>query len=733
MHLVQPVAWVVALGTLLVVVGLLARGLRRHGLSRLGPANMVTLTRATLSCAVAGLVVESFTSMTSARVITVLAGVALVLDAVDGWVARRLRSATPLGARFDMETDALLILVLSLYVAHSLGWWVLLMGLARYLLLGAQVVWPLLRGEVPPRRWRKVVAATQAVVLVVAASGLLAPAVTIAALVCALGLLVLSFGTEVSERLTGESAAAPILSGLALVLVWVALAAPSVGTDLSPWLLVRVPVEGLVLVAVVLVLPHRWGGWLAVPFGLLAATLLLLKTLNIGFTAVLDRPFSIVGDRGYLGMAIGVLADSVGRRMAVLVAVLTGCLALALLVLVPLATRRVCRLAQRHRHPAFGLVAGLAALSLLLGGLSSTSAQLAVNQARAVRADLEDHAVFEREIAADAYAGVPGDQLLQGLRGKDVLLLFVESYGRSAVQDSSFSPGINAVLDGSTRRLQVAGYQSRSAFLTSPTFGAASWLAHATTQAGVWVDSQRRYDQLISSDRLTLTGAFHRAGWHTAFDVPANTRDWPEGKDFYGFDTLYDARNVGYRGPTFGYATMPDQYTLSHFRTEELLPAHRPPVMAEIDLVSSHHPWAPLPRLVPWDSVGDGSVFEGMPEQGDSMEEVFSDPDRVRQAYGQSIEYSLDAVVSFLTTYQDDDLVVLMLGDHQPHHFVSGDDPGHDVPVTVIARDPAVMARIADWGWSPGMRPASEAPVWRMDSVRDRFLNAFSGLAPSSR
>ena len=148
------------------------------------------------------------------------------------------------------------------------------------------------------------------------------------------------------------------------------------------------------------------------------------------------------------------------------------------------------------------------------------------------------------------------------------------------------------------------------------------------------MNSQRRYDQLIATDRLTLTGAFHRAGWRTVFDVPPNTRDWPEGADFYGFDTLYDARNVGYRGPKFGYASMPDQYTLSHFREQELLPRTGSPVMAEIDLVSSHHPWAPLPRLVPWDGVGDGSVFDGMPEQGDSCAEVFSDPDRVRQAYG---------------------------------------------------------------------------------------------------
>ena len=99
--------------------------------------------------------------------------------------------------------------------------------------------------------------------------------------------------------------------------------------------------------------------------------------------------------------------------------------------------------------------------------------------------------------------------------------------------------------------------------------------------------------------------------------------------------------------------------------------------------------------------------------------------DRVRAAYADSIEYSLQSVVSFLSTYGDDDLVVVMLGDHQPATIVSGEDPGHDVPVTVISADPAVADRISAWGWDPGLRPTDDAPVWRMDAFRDELLAAF--------
>ena len=112
---------------------------------------------------------------------------------------------------------------------------------------------------------------------------------------------------------------------------------------------------------------------------------------------------------------------------------------------------------------------------------------------------------------------------------------------------------------------------------------------------------------LITSQRLTLSTLFGRAGWRTVSDIPANTHDWPQGA-FYGYDQFYDSRNVGYRGPRFGYPTMPDQYTLDAFQRLELAQPHRAPVMAEIDLVSSHAPWSRTPHLIPQAEVGDGSV-----------------------------------------------------------------------------------------------------------------------------
>ena len=145
---------------------------------RLGPANAITAVRAVLTLVLAVLVVRD----APVGVIVALAAVALVTDAVDGRVARRTGTVSRFGARFDMETDAALLLVLSLYVARDLGLWVLAIGLARYVFLAAKVPLPWLRGQAPPRPWCKVVAALQGVVLVVAASGLLPVAVTTGAL-----------------------------------------------------------------------------------------------------------------------------------------------------------------------------------------------------------------------------------------------------------------------------------------------------------------------------------------------------------------------------------------------------------------------------------------------------------------------------------------------------------------------------------------------------------------------
>jgi phosphatidylglycerophosphate synthase len=698
-----------------------------------GPASWITLARATLAVAVAALVADSFGHDTPVALLVTLSAVALALDLVDGWVARRTRTTTTLGARFDGEVDAFLILALSVYAAPIYGAWVLAIGAARYLFLAVEWLVPWMRAPLPPRRWRKVVAALEGVVLTVAAAEVLPRGVTQALLAAALILLAGSMGECVwwlwRHRPAGAGPAVAV-SVLAVLLVWAAVVAPHQPGHFNLSAFARLPLELLVVVAVAALLPATPRRALAVAAGVVLSLLVVVKVLDIGFFTAFDRPFKPVDDSTYAGIGIETLRDAIGSTSADLIAAVVGVLLVALLAIPVLALLRVTRVAAGHRGWALRAAAVLTVVwvALRLAGApvaSSSTAALAVNEVHLVRTGLADHAELARLIAQDRFRDTPGDRLLTGLRGKDVLLVFVESYGRVAVQDSAFSPAIDAVLDKGNAQLRAAGFSSRSAFLTSPTFGGLSWLAHSTMQSGIVVDGQRRYDQLVKADRLTLTRAFKRAGWRAVGVMPANHRAWPEGHSFYRYDAIYDRRNMGYRGPDFGLPPMPDQYTFLALQRRELAQRHRQPLFAEVDLISSHAPWTKIPRLIPWAQVGDGSVFNRVPAEESTQAKLFGDAKRARSAYGHSIEYSLRALLSFVQRYGNDKTVLVVLGDHQPATLVSGQGAGHDVPISVIAHDPKVLDQIGGWDWQTGMLPSPQAPVWPMAAFRDRFLTAF--------
>ncbi|MFI6034476.1 CDP-alcohol phosphatidyltransferase family protein [Streptomyces sp. NPDC051315] len=192
-----PAGWVTGLVFAVALWAVLSRALHRSRLRSFGPANRVTLGRATLVGGVTALVADSFESAPPVSVLVGLTAVALLLDGVDGKVARRTGTSTALGARFDMEVDAFLILVLSVYVSMALGPWVLLIGLMRYAFVAAARVAPWLNAPLPPSTARKTVAALQGICLLLAGAGLLPHAASFGVALLALGLLVWSFGRDV--------------------------------------------------------------------------------------------------------------------------------------------------------------------------------------------------------------------------------------------------------------------------------------------------------------------------------------------------------------------------------------------------------------------------------------------------------------------------------------------------------------------------------------------------------
>ena len=769
------------------LVLLVARAVRRRtaaGEGRfvrngLGPANLVTLARGVLIGGVTASTVQRFaTGALDVPVLVGVATVALLLDGVDGQVARRTGNVTALGARFDMELDAFLVLVLSVVVVPVVGPAPLAIGLMRYAYAAAGWALPWLRGDLPTRYSAKAVAVVQGIVLVVAVSGLVPPASAEGLVAVALGLLIWSFAHDVvwlwqrrhrtapapapaSAATHGNRAAATaeppspgsevtgfagrwsrrrwgarLVTGLAALLVLGALALPRAPGEAGLGAL-QLPLEAVLGAALLLVLPARVSRVLATVAGGLLGLLTALAVLDFGFVRVLSRPFDPVSDWRLADSVVHLLTGSLGRAGAVVALAGFLVLVVALLVVVTLATRRVAG-ALLRRPSALGrvlavlvciCVTSLALGAVLVPGVPIASADAAgsvVDRGRRLITGPEEQRLFAAACAADPLRDPDPQRLLSGLRGRDVLVVFVESYGRDALTAPDHAGPMAATLDAATRRLGAAGFSARSGYLTSPISGGGSWLAHGTLLSGAWVDSEERHEILLASERVTVGAAFRRAGWRTVGVLPGNTEAWPA-QLFYGLDYVYDTRNLGYRGPDLGWASTPDQYTLSVLEQAEHGRIGRPPLFAQIALVSSHAPWPIIPEVIGWDRVGDGAVYADL-ASGEPRDAVWAKGTKAaRTAYRRSLQYSLTSLVSWVETYGSEDTVLVVLGDHQAAPLLSAPGAGRDVPISVIAGDPAVLRRIDGWGWTPGMAPAPHAPVWGMDAFRDWFVAAYSG------
>ncbi|KAB2340245.1 sulfatase [Actinomadura rudentiformis] len=523
------------------------------------------------------------------------------------------------------------------------------------------------------------------------------------------------------------------LTALAGALVLFILLTPITIKHITPGAFVRVPVEAIAGAGLLLVLRGRARKVAATLAGLGLGLLLIFKIVDMGFHETLARPFDPVLDWPFLRAGMEFATSTFGMAGGIGVIILFVLLLAGVLVLTTLSVRRLTRTFVEHRKATTVSVAvagtawiACAALGAQLvpgvhvAGMGAT--KLAMKRASKVHDSLLDDSTFGKAVRVDAFRATPGDQLLRGLRGKDVMFTFVESYGRTVAE----TPEIRALGDSATRRLRTAGFESRSAFLTSPTAGGGSWLAHATLLSGVWVNNQQRYKKLVSGDRLTLNRAFQRAGWRSVGVMPGVMRAWPEAK-YFGYNQVYASWNLGYRGPRFGWSPMPDQYTLAQFQRLEHGKKGHPPLMAEIPLGSSHAPWAPIPKMLGWDELGDGSSYNAIHAASQSKEDVWKSPDRLRTEYRRSIEYSLESLISYVEKYGDDKTVLVFLGDHQPIPIATGGATTRDVPITIVSRDRKVLDRVSSaMKWQDAFVPGAGAPVWPMSSFRDRFLNAFA-------
>ncbi len=467
----------------------------------------------------------------------------------------------------------------------------------------------------------------------------------------------------------------------------------------------------------------------------LLTTIVVFKAADLAMFTAFTRGFNPVGDLPLIEAGFRLLWGSIGLvpALAAIVGALMAIGAVALVLWWAMGVWARLRLPRLMR----GVAAGGAVVALTLAVMdvgaimarwqgtiqtpgTAFTARVGVERALLVRRTLADLRNFNALARTDPFA--ERNDLL-GLIDRDVLVIFVESYGRTSIDTPFYAQEHRPLLEQATRDLDSLGLHMRSAYLSSPTRGGQSWLAHATFANGMRVDGQARYHAALASGRETLFHLAARAGFHTAAVMPAITLDWPESL-LMGFETVLPAEDLGYNGLPFNWVTMPDQFTLA--ATDRLLregPRDRN-LFAQIALISSHAPWVPVPALIPWEDIGDGTVFDEIAQSGDRPDVVWRDHDRVRSQYRMAISYSLDTVFAYAALHADDPPLMIVIGDHQSAGFIALDER-RDVPVHIIGPE-ALISQIDGWGWTDGLLPASDAPLLPMEAMRDMIVDSYS-------
>lgn len=312
----------------------------------------------------------------------------------------------------------------------------------------------------------------------------------------------------------------------------------------------------------------------------------------------------------------------------------------------------------------------------------------------------------ELRAASERLAQLPSD--LGELRGGDVLLFLIESYGHTVLTHPELRAAVGPRLAAFGAALTGAGYATASTLLDSPVYGGHSWLAHATLATGARITNAVEYAlaRHLHPPPLTMATLFKRAGFRTVLVQPATTRPWPEGL-VAGFDHRHYAWSFGYTGPAFAWATMPDEYVIDVVHRKEIAPA-RGPLFIEYALISSHSPWAVTPPFIGDPArLAQGAVYHQTPAH--TFPVGWGNLSRARPAYAHAIRYDLDVLERYLTTQLERDALIIIMGDHQPAGPVTGHDPDHAVPVHLASRNHALVARFAAAGFTPGILPAPRA------------------------
>lgn len=451
--------------------------------------------------------------------------------------------------------------------------------------------------------------------------------------------------------------------------------------------------------------------------------LLLGRYADVTAPALYGRDVNLYWDVRFIPDVVKMVTTVTRAGLVVAGLIATFALLAALYWIIAVAWRRVARAADNRAERAALMVASLVALTVFTAQQVSEHVLQRPRFAATVSVAYARQAKFAITAMTSSAYVPPSPSMavpLSGVKGADVFLAFIEAYGAVTYTRPEIASALTGPRAGLASAIHATGRGVASAFVESPTFGGSSWLAHITLLSGIEVKDPDRNARLMTERRDTLPRAFGRGGFRTVALMPGLRIAWPEGA-FYGFDEIYGADRLAYRGPEFGWFAIPDEYSLQRLDALEVQTANRAPLFVFFPTISTHFPFNPIPPYQPdWSRMTDAHPYDGpsiVRAYGWQMDWVNFTP-----VYADAIAYDLTTIAGYLRLRGDRDLVMILIGDHQPAAAVSGEHASWDVPVHVIANRATVLDRLRARGFDDGLTPRRS--MGKMDALTPMLLDA---------
>ena len=307
--------------------------------------------------------------------------------------------------------------------------------------------------------------------------------------------------------------------------------------------------------------------------------------------------------------------------------------------------------------------------------------------------------------------------------GRNVFLFIVESYGFTVFGKEEHRHLLAPFYEETEEKLESAGYTVLSRFFRSPVSGGYSWYADASLLTGTWVDSKERYDELMASRAPSAFSVLESLGYATALSAPGTLKPWPEGERFYGFNRPYYNESFGYRGPSYSFVPVPDQFAVHVIHKEVVEKTYGRPLFVLYILVSSHAPFNRIPPYVEdWDALRDGSIYRSLPTL--TFDNNWFHGNEYAEGYAAAIRYELTLLADYLARFVSDETLVIIVGDHQPKYPVAGKEEPRSVPMHVLSKNGGILEPFRAAGFTEGLTPGGTLPHPRLDTFFPIFVEA---------